>query len=87
MLPWHDDKTFRFALSLIKTYTGHMNRRNFLQRAGHPLLIPFVVLSTTDGSEKQVVAPLPKMDTGSILTAKNWNNLIDRVNELSERNI
>lgn len=64
-----------------------MNRRHFMQSAAQPLLVPFAILSGKNSVEKHDLAPLPQVEYGSILTAEKLNNLINRVNEISERNM
>jgi len=65
-----------------------MNRRSFIRFSSSALIAtPLVVVSAASSLGKQNSAELPHLQPGSVLTSKHWNDVVARVNELSERTL
>lgn len=63
-----------------------MNRRSFIRFSSSALVAtPLVVISAASSLGKQKSAELPHLQPGSILTSNHWNDVVARVNELTER--
>jgi hypothetical protein len=67
-----------------------MDRRSFLKNAGQAtLVIPAIALGQTSPeesapSEQETLEPLPLVEAQTVLTASYINDLVSRVNKLSE---
>lgn len=63
-----------------------MNRRKFLRNtASLAVVAPFVAVSKLADIGKEKRAPMPPLQTGSVLTAEFMNDLVTRVNELEQQ--
>lgn len=65
-----------------------MDRRHFIRFISSGVVsapvITITAMSTAMSSATVEKKPLPKMVSGQVLTSESWNNVVERINYLSE---
>jgi hypothetical protein len=67
-------------------YTPVMDRRRFLRALGVAAsTVPVAAVGAVSAVARPVRQPLPRAHRFMILTEERWNELVDRINDLSAR--